>query len=140
MALSHDDRTYPCTVEILLVLLLGNDFRRVGHCRRRQQVQFEFGNRQKQGLRRAQFSVLNFAMALGDDSAQHLATAARLGLFILDGGCYIERGKCFSTGLFCQRLGVEVLPQVIDAACDLRIVSAKVANGRNKADRCGMNV
>ena len=140
ISLCHDQRPHPGLVEILLLLLGDKFFSRVGHGWRWQQVQFEFGNGQKQSLRRAQLGVLNFAMALGHDSTQYLTPATGLGIYIPGQVGHINRCKLFSAGLFCQCLGVEVLPQVIDAARDLRIVSAKVANWRNKADGCGMNV
>lgn len=139
LAVVDHDRPHPAAVEVLLLLLSLEFFRRERWERLVQQIGFELGDRQEQRLRWTHFGVDHIALTLFDDVRVQLAAQGRFFRAV-----QVNRWECAAdrhhiTRLFGQGLGKEILPQVTDAAQCLSVMTAEIAMGRDVANRCGKN-
>lgn len=139
LAVVDHDRPHPAAVEVLLLLLSLEFFRREGWERLVQQIGFELGDRQEQRLRWTHFGVDHIALTLLDDVRVQFAAQCRFFRAVQVNRWEYAAGWHHITRLFGQGLGKEILPQVTDAAQCLSVMTAEVALGRNVANRCGKN-
>lgn len=133
------NRADPTAVEILLQLLSLDFFWRERWEWLVQQVGVELGDRQEQRLRRTHFGVDHITLTLLDDVRVQLAAQGRFFRAVQVNRRKSATGRHDITRLFGQGLGKEILPQVTDAAQCLSVMTAKVAMGRDVANRCGKN-
>lgn len=97
LAGSEDDRANPVALEVLLFLLGADFFWREGWKRLVQQVQFEFGDRQEQRLRRFDLGFCHVASALADDVVQQFGAEGWFNGFIEGDGLVAARRGCVFT-------------------------------------------